>query len=150
VSIDGLWFASVLTYGLVASQHAFYAIGLGRTQRALSASAYVELRNAIDHVLRRTLPPVYLATLACIVLSVVLARGGARVCAVIALAALGAEAWLMLKRSVPLNDRMQTWTADTIPADWHDTRAAWLAVFTRRQIAVAIGFVATLLGALAR
>lgn len=150
MSIDWLWFATVLTYGLVASQHAFYAIGLGRTQQALTASAYVELRNAIDHVLRRRLPPIYLATLGCVVLSVLLGHGAARVWAAIALAALGAEAWLMLKRSVPLNDRMQTWTAETIPADWHDTRAAWLAVFTRRQIAVAIGFVATLLGALTR
>lgn len=150
MSIDWLGFATVVAYGLVASQHAFYAIGLGRTQRALGASAYVELRNAIDHVLRRRLPPVYLAPLACVLLSVLLARGAARACAVIALAALGAEAWLMLKRSVPLNDRMQTWTPDTVPDGWQDTRAAWLAVFARRQIAVAIGFLATLLGALVR
>lgn len=150
MSIDWLAFASVATFGLVASQHAFYAIGLGRTQRALSASAYVELRNAIDHVLRRTLPPIYLATLVCVVLSVLLAEGAARAWAVLALAALCAEAWLMLKRSVPLNDRMQHWTPDSVPVEWQATRTAWLAVFTRRQIAVAIGFTATLLGALAR
>ena len=150
MTIDWLGFASVVAFGLVASQHAFYAVGLGETQRRLGASAYVELRNAIDDVLRRTLPRVYVGALVFTVLPVVLATGAARGFAIVALAALCAEAWLMLKRSVPLNDRMQTWTPDAVPADWQETRAAWLAVFRRRQIVVAIGFVATLLGALAR
>jgi hypothetical protein len=148
MSIDWLWFANVTTFAVVASQHAFYAVGLGRTQCALGASAYVELRNAIDDVLRKSLPPVYLATLACAVLSVIVHDGAARGFAVLALAALGVEAWLMLKRSVPINARMQTWTPDAVPADWQETRSEWLAVFAQRQVAVAIGFTATLLGAL--
>ena len=149
MSIDWLWFATVTTFGLVASQHAFYAVGLGETQRRLGASAYVELRNRIDDVMRSRLPAVYVATLVCVVASVVFAAGAARGCAVIALAALLAEAWLMLKRSVPVNDRMQGWSPDAVPAGWEATREEWLAVFRRRQIAVAIGFTATLLGALA-
>jgi hypothetical protein len=150
MSIDWLWFANVTTFAIVASQHAFYAVGLGRTQRALGASAYVELRNAIDDVLRKTLAPIYLATLVCTVLSVIVHGGAARGFAVLALAALLVEAWLMLKRSVPINASMQGWTPDAPPADWQDTRAEWLAVFARRQVAVAIGFMATLLGALVR
>lgn len=147
---EALWFANVVTFGLVASQHAFYAVGLGETQRRLGASAYVELRNRIDDVMRHRLPPIYLATLVCTVLSVLLASGTARRWAFVALAALCAEAWLMLKRSVPINDRMQGWTPDAVPAGWEETRTEWLAVFRQRQIAVAIGFTATLLGALAR
>jgi hypothetical protein len=150
MSVDWLSFASVVTFGLVASQHAFYAIGLGEAQRRLGASAYVELRNRIDDVLRRRLAAVYVATLLCVVASVVFAGGAARGFAIVALAALLAEAWLMLKRSVPVNARMQGWSPDAVPAGWEATREEWLAVFRQRQMVVAIGFTATLLGALAR
>lgn len=142
---ETLLFLTVVLYGLVASQHAFYAIGLGAVQRRLGAPAYVELRNALDDVLRKTLPAVYVATLVATVLSLLLAGG---LWIATALAALLVEAWLMLRRSVQINERIQTWTPEHYPADWETHRLAWLRVFRQRQIAVAVGFLSLLLGAL--
>lgn len=150
MSVDWLWLANVVLWMLLASQHAFYALGMAAAQRALSAPAYVELRNAIDDVLKRSLPPLYVATLVATVLAVLAAAGPGRRMAVLALGALLVEAWLMLRRSVPINARMQTWSPAAPPDDWQRTRAEWLAVFRERQIAVAIGALATVLGALAR
>jgi len=135
----------VVLWVLLVSQHAFYAVGLGDAQRALTGPAYVELRNAIDVVMRRNLPLVYVATLVWTI--VLVARGGpGRIWFVVALVGLLADAGIMLSGSVPINELMQTWSPANLPADWEVHRAAWLDVFRWRQIAVAIGLIGMLLG----
>lgn len=143
-----LEFVAVCLWALLASQHAFYAVGLGAAQSALGAAAYIELRNAIDEVMRQRLPVLYLATLAWTILLVARRRGPARAAFAVALVALLADVGLTLVGNVPINALMQTWTPAAPPADWEVHRAAWLSVFSWRQIAAATGFLATLIGAL--
>ena len=146
--MNGRWIpiVGVVLWAVLASQHLFYAVGLGDAQRALGGPAYVELRNAIDDVMRRNLPLVYVATLVWTVLLIV--RGGpGRVWFVVALAGLLGDAAVMLTRSVPINELMQPWTVAAPPADWETHRAAWLEVFRWRQICVGIGFLGLLIGA---
>ena len=146
--MNGRWIpiVGVVLWAVLASQHLFYAVGLGDAQRALGGPAYVELRNAIDDVMRRNLPFVYVATLVWTVLLIV--RGGpGRVWFVVALAGLLGDAAVMLTRSVPINELMHTWTVAAPPADWETHRAAWLEVFRWRQICVGIGFLGLLIGA---
>src|SRR5690606_25776046 len=97
VVVNGRWIpiVGVVLWALLASQHLFYAVGLGDAQRALGGPAYVELRNAIDDVMRRNLPFVYVATLVWTVLLIV--RGGpGRFWFVVALAGLLGDAAVML------------------------------------------------------
>lgn len=146
--MSGRWplIVGIVLWALLASQHLFYAVGLGDTQRALGASAYIELRNAIDVVMRQRLPVLYVATLAWTIFLVV--RGGpGRVAFALAIVALLADVGLMLLGSVPINELMQSWSPAAPPADWQVHRAAWLDVFRWRQIAVAIGFLSMLFGA---
>lgn len=145
--MSGRWIpiVGVVLWVLLVSQHAFYAVGLGDAQRALEGPAYVELRNAIDDVMRRNLPLVYVATLVWTI--VLLARGGpGRIWFAVALLGLLGDAGVMLARSVPINEVIQTWSATAPPADWEIHRAAWFEVFRWRQIAIAIGFMGLLLG----
>jgi len=107
--VNGRWIpiVGVVLWAVLASQHLFYAVGLGDAQRALAGPAYVELRNAIDDVMRRNLPLVYVATLVWTV--VLIARGGpGRVWFVLALAGLLGDAGVMLARSMPINELMHT------------------------------------------
>jgi hypothetical protein len=146
MTIDWLAFVNVALYALVVSQHAFYALGMERAQAVLAGPAYVELRNALDTALRRSLPVLYPATLLVTVLSLLF--GNARVTTAVALAGLLVDAWFMLRINAPINALIQTWTPERHPPDWQSRRAAWISAFHRRQIAVAVGFASLLLGVL--
>jgi TRAP-type uncharacterized transport system fused permease subunit len=146
--LDALAVLNVTLYALVASQHAFYAVGLERVQRSLRAPAYVELRNALDDVLRRSLPWLYPITLVVTVLSLAFHEGRAAAATALALAALLVEAWLMVRRSAPINARIKTWAPERPPADWESHRDAWLRIFHRRQLVVALGFLSLLFATL--
>lgn len=136
----------IVLWALLASQHFFYAVGLGAAQRALGGPAYVELRNAIDDVMRGSLPIVYGATLLWTILLVW--RGGpGRIAYTVALVALFADVAVMALGNMPINALMHTWTPDALPADWQTHRAAWLDAFRWRQIAAGIGFVSVVVGA---
>ena len=63
----------------------------------------------------------------------------------IAFITLIADIVLTLKGSLPINDIINSWTADTIPANWADYRAKWFRIFQYRQVANITGFVSLLL-----
>jgi hypothetical protein len=136
----------IAVWALLASQHFFYAVGLGDAQRALDGPAYAQVRHAIDDVMRRNLPGLYVATLVSTI--VLILRGGpGRAWFVVALLGLLVDATVMLTFSVPINETIRAWTASAPPADWEVHRTAWLEVLRWRQIAIASGFLALLLGA---
>jgi hypothetical protein len=146
--MSGRWMVlvGVVLWALLVSQHLFYAIGLGDAQRALGGPAYVELRNAIDDAMRRSLPVLYVATLVWTVVLIV--RGGpSRVWYGVALLGLLADAGVMVTRMLPINELFHTWSAASLPADWQVHREAWLEAFRWRQIALTIGFLSLLFGA---
>jgi hypothetical protein len=147
-------FVNLAMFAIVASQPLFYAVALGHASRALSAPAYIELRNAINVVMKRRVPVVYLGTLASsvgvLVLSVLAGEQWLAVTSAVALAALVADAALMLRENVPINGVIETWTPTRYPADWETYRSRWMAIFAVRQVVLAIGFASLLAGAVFR
>jgi hypothetical protein len=143
--------ASLVTYSVVASQPLCYLVVFGQAQRALSAPAYIELRQHVNAVMVRRVPVIYLSALiALAALLFIAARSGAGLIlgtAALALACLVADAILMTRASVPINSVIDAWTVTEHPDDWQDHRARWFAIFGYRQVALLVGFGSLLLGA---
>jgi hypothetical protein len=143
--------ASLVAYSFVASQPLFYLVALGRAQRALSAPAYIELRQRINPVMSRRVPAIYGSALATAILLLVLAlRAGDRAvlaAAAVSLACLVVDAVFMLRENVPINSVVDGWSATAYPADWEDYRRKWFASFGTRQILLLVGFAGLLLAA---
>jgi hypothetical protein len=143
--------ASLAAYSLVACQPLFYLVALGAAQRALSAPAYVELRQRINLLMVRRISMIYGSALAALIALVALAlRGGDRPLALVggvALACLLVDAALMLRVSVPINTRIDAWTVADYPADWQEIRTRWFAIFAYRQAVLLAGFAILLAGA---
>ena len=146
-------FTTLVLFALVVSQPLFYLVALGPAAGALSASAYVELRQRINAIMNVRLVPLYGATLASTLLLVwlALARGerllGAA--ALIALAGLVVDAVLAVRKNVPINTQMDGWSATNVPADWETHRARWTAAFATRQVVLTIAYGTLLAGVVA-
>lgn len=145
---------NLLAYSIVASQPLFYALALGRAQRALSGAAYVELRQRIDAVMKRRVPVLYplalVTTLALVALAWRSRDGSVLVTAAFALVCLLVDAALMLRENVPLNEVIDRWSPADPPADWESYRSRWFAIFGYRQAVLLLGFVGLLAGAVFR
>jgi hypothetical protein len=146
-------FATLILFALVVSQPLFYLVALGRASGALSAPAYIELRQRINAVMNVRLVPLYVATLAStLALAWSAFAHGERLLATAALAAatgLIADAVLAVRRNVPINTRMDGWDPASPPADWEAQRAQWTAAFATRQVVLATAYAALLAGAVA-
>lgn len=142
---------NLVAYSVVASQPLAYLVFLRRAQEALSAPAYVELRQGINPVMLKRLPAIYLGALltALLVLALAIREGAAIVVAstAVALVCLLVDVVLMTRASVPINGAMDRWSATDYPADWQTYRARWFAVFAYRQVVLLAGFLGLLAGA---
>lgn len=145
--------AALLLYAMVVSQPFFFALALSEASSALSAAAYVELRQRINASIQKPLVQVYTAALlACLVLVVLgIVYGGVvlPVFAGIASLVLPLDLFIAVKRNVPINEAMNGWSLTEIPPDWAEQRARWNAAFTLRQALLTFGFVALTLGVVA-
>ena len=144
--LGALQLAALLVFSVVASQPLFYLLVLDRASASLGGPAYVELRHRIDEVMTARLPALYLAALAA-VLSVaavgwwrgaVALAGGAGVAA----ACLVADAVLAVKRNVPINALIRSWSPEAPPADWAAARSRWRAAFAVRTVVLCLGLTA--------
>lgn len=146
--------ASLVAYALVVSQPLAYLVFLSSAQHGLSAPAYIELRQRINPVMTRRVPVLYVGTLLIELLLLVLAfRGQAWsvvAAATVALLCLIVDAVIMLRENGPINGVMDRWSTTAYPDDWQVYRAKWFAVFAYRQIALLVGFVSLLVGAVFR
>jgi hypothetical protein len=142
--------ASLVLYSIAASQPLFYLVALGRAQRSLGAPAYIELRQALNPVMMRRVPLIYLATLGVLALTLVLAsRSGEMLVAGVsasALSCLVVDLVLMTRASVPINSIIDGWTAENHPADWDAYRREWFTIFGRRQSVLVAGWLTLLAG----
>jgi hypothetical protein len=121
--------ANLLAYAVVVSQPLAYIMVMTSAQRALTAPAFIELRQHINRVMTRRVPVIYGITLA------------------IALLCLIVDVGLMLRENVPINGVIDQWSATDYPADWQDYRGKWFAIFAYRQAALLAGFLSLLVGA---
>jgi uncharacterized membrane protein len=93
----------------------------------LSATQYVAMHQMRDKTFRRVMPVIGLANVALVAASAALAvdPGLPRLLAWIATGLLIVDVAFTVTRQVPLNERVQSWTETTIPADWAQVRDQW-------------------------
>ena len=141
---------TLLTYAMIASQAFMYILSLKRVQLNLGANAYTELRKLTDISMRASFKYVIYATLLANVLLVIVTAkmpdSLVFIASIISLVALIAEILLTVKVSLPINDVINTWSADNYPANWTAYREKWFTIFRYRQIASITGFVSLVVG----
>jgi hypothetical protein len=146
--------AALLGYAVVVSQPLFYIVALGHAQRALSAPAYIELRQHINSVMSSRVPVIYLSTLVAVAVSLLLSlsdwSGIVLITTGIALLCLVIDIIFMVRENVPINTVIDGWSTTSYPEDWEHYRAQWFAIFTYRQVVLLIGFLSLLVGAVFR
>jgi hypothetical protein len=145
---------NLIAYAVVVSQPLAYLLFLGEAQRALSATAYIELRQRINPVMTRRVPAIYLTALATVLLVLVLSlRVGSAsgvVTSALALLCLLVDVFFMVRENVPINGVMDRWSTTDYPEDWEHYRSRWFAIFAYRQVVLLVGFLALLAGAVFR
>jgi hypothetical protein len=142
---------TLLAYAIIASQAFMYILSLKQVQLNLGANSYTEIRKLIDISMRASFKYViYAALLANLLLVLATVKTPASlvfITATIAFVALAAEILLTLKGNLPINDVINTWSADNVPANWTSFRDKWFTIFQYRQFASITGFVSLVIGA---
>jgi uncharacterized membrane protein len=142
---------TLLVYAIIASQAFMYMLSLKQVQLNLGANSYTEIRKLIDISMRASFKYViYAALLANVLLVIATLKTPSSlvfITATIALVALVAEILLTLKGNLPINDVINTWSADNFPANWTSFRDKWFTIFQYRQMASITGFISLLIGA---
>jgi hypothetical protein len=102
----------------------------------LSAEQYVAMHQMRDKTFRRVMPVMALATLGLMMAGAIFAVGAGtpRALALIAVVLLATDAVLTIARQLPLNARIQSWTAATIPEEWSQARDRWAAQHRMRMV----------------
>jgi hypothetical protein len=143
--------ANLIAYSIVVSQPLFYMVALTGAQRALSAPAYIELRQRINALMSRRVSVIYLGALIMASLLLVLAlriQGwGVVATTLVALLCLLLDVVLMIRENVPINGVIDRWSTTSYPDDWETYRTKWFAVFGYRQVVLLVGFLSLLIGA---
>ncbi len=149
--IKVIFLFTLLAYSIIASQSFLYIIALKNVQLSLDAGSYIELRKLLDVNFRANFTYVVYASLITNLLLVLVTLKNPRslLFATVAFAfvALIIDTILTINGNLPINDVINTWSADNYPANWADYRAKWFDIFQYRQIANIAGFVSLLIGA---
>lgn len=128
-----------------------YILALKNVQFTLEANSFIELRKLIDVNMRDNFKyPVYAALFTSLLMVILTIKNPTSllfITVAIAFIALIADTLLMMKGNLPINDVINTWSADNFPKNWSEYRAKWFTVFQYRQIANILGFVSLLIGA---
>ena len=149
-----IFFFTLLTYSIIVSQSFMYILALKDVQLNLEAGPYTQIRKRIDSSMRGNFKYVIYAALLFNLLLVILNVKNpgslAFITAAIAFVALVADTLLTVKGNLPINDMINTWTADNYPVNWADYRTKWFNIFQYRQIANITGFVSLLVAVVFR
>ena len=145
-----IFLLTLLSYSMIAGQAFMHMLALKHAQLSLEANAYIELRKLVDASMRVSYKYVIYAALLTnilLVLANIKNPGGlVFITAAIALVALIAEILLTLKGNLPINDVINTWSANNYPTNWADFRTKWFDIYQYRQVANIIGFISLLAG----
>lgn len=140
-----IFLVTLLAYAVIVSQSFMYILSLKQVQLNLSANAYTEMRKILDTSMRTNFKYViYLALQANLLLIIVNVKTPTTllfITACISFVALIIDILLTVKGNLPINDIINSWSADNYPANWTDIRDRWLSIFQYRQIANIIGFI---------
>ncbi len=143
--------STIFAYAIIVSQSFMYILALKDVQLNLGANAYTEFRKLIDTAMRSNFKYViYAALLLNLLLVIINIKDPGSllfITAAIAFLALITDTLLTVKASLPINDIINTWSADNYPSNWAEYREKWLTVFRYRQFVNITGFVSLLIGA---
>lgn len=143
---------NLIAYSFMVSQSFFYIIAMSNTLSNLQAPAYIELRHLIDKNFRAKFKYPFYATLLFSPVTAIIAflkqDYFLLVTAVIATIGIIIDTSITLKKNMPINNLINTWTSDSYPANWQEYRAKWLYYFSWRQVVNITGFVALIIGAI--
>ena len=143
---------TLLAYAVVVSQSFMYMLSLKQVQCSLDVISFTEIRKLTDNAMRASFKYVIYAALLANVLLVLTTAGTPGslyfISAAIGLLALVIDVLLTVKGSLPINDVINTWSADHYPANWAYFRDKWFTIFQYRQMANIAGFLSLLLGAI--
>ncbi len=141
---------TLIAYSIIVSQSYMYMIALKNVQTSMPANAYIEFRKLLDAGFRANFKfAVYAVLLANLILVAYTAKSPGSllfITATIAFICLVTDVLLMMKGNMPINNLINTWSADDYPANWAMYRTKWLQVFQYRQLANIIGFISLLTG----
>lgn len=147
-----LFLITLLAYAIVVSQSFMYILSLKQVQCSLDVTSFTEIRKLTDTSMRASFTYViYAALLANVLLVLTTARtphSVSFISAAIGLVALVIDILFTLKGSLPLNDVINTWSAENYPANWAYFRDKWFTIFQYRQMANITGFLSLLVGAI--
>jgi len=145
---------AILTYSGIVSQALMYILALRKVQLSLDVTSYIELRKLIDANMRAKFKYfVYGALLSNLLLVIATVREPGSllfIAAAVGFLALIADMLLILKGNMPINNTINTWSADSYPTNWTEYREKWLNVYRYRQIFTITGFVSLVIGAVFR
>jgi anthrone oxygenase-like protein len=146
-------FVSVMLYFLVAGVMWGTWLSLGRTMTRYDAGTFLaDGKHMIDNLATVMAVLMISAIVVGLVAVVLLFRQGYRAAGCLALVALVLMAGVLvvtLAVEVPIDNRIKTWTTDTLPGDWLDIRARWAAFHTLRTFLSVAGLAAAVAAALA-
>ncbi len=141
---------TILAYSMIVSQSFMYIFTLKYVSLQLNAGPYTELRKLIDFSMRANFKyAVYGALLLNLMLVISTMKNPGSllfITCTIAFAALVCDTLLTVKASLPINDVINAWTPNSVPANWTEYRDKWLTIFQYRQIANILGFLSLLIG----
>ena len=143
-------FLYLLAYSFLVSQSFSYIISLTHVQKNLSVLSYIEFRQLTDKNFRAKFKWVFYAVLVVGPVAIWFTAGepGGLLLTTVVLSytLFGVDTIIMLKGNMPVNNAINTWSAENYPADWASQRNKWLYFFRLRQIMNIIGFLGLLIG----
>ncbi len=141
---------TILSYSVIVAQSFMYMIAFKKAQYKMKAASYIELRQLLDAGFKANYKyAVYAALLSNLALLVMISKDAASiffVTSLLAFCALIIDILLSVKGNVPINEAINTWSAENYPADWADYRTEWLQIFQYRQAVTITGFILLLAG----
>jgi hypothetical protein len=150
-SIDILSLVSivgVLLYFIIAAQGAFYHFGFGKALYNIPSENFIELRKAVDPIVRGKFKVVYLSALAVMFVWFILVDKSAGFWSygpvIIALLLLIADLFLIVKFSEPINELVNSNLLNT-KQSFEEARDQWLKFIMIRGYLSISGFVVLLL-----
>jgi hypothetical protein len=150
-SIDILSLVSivgVLLYFIIAAQGAFYHFGFGKALYNIPSENFIELRKAVDPIVRGKFKVVYLSALAVMFVWFILVDKSAGFWSygpvIIALLLLIADLFLIVKFSEPINELVNSNLLNT-KQSFEEARDQWLKFIMIRGYLSVSGFVVLLL-----
>ena len=141
----GIVLLAVVAIGLVAGS--LLGTGLvGFSAKGLPEQMWTQSFQLEDALFSKAMPPLFLTTLAAMLVSCFVTRGGVRGLFVAATVFMLVVLIVTVRVEVPLNQQIQTWVPGAAPANWTDIRDRWLANHLVRTTAALFGFVCAAVG----